>query len=66
MAGLFGGAPAPQAAPPMPQLAPPTPMPVPDPDDERRAALKQMQVDNAGKTRMSDTIIGGNSDSLGG
>lgn len=64
MAGLFGGTPV-AAAPPMPQLQQPTPMPVPDPDEERRAALKEMQVANAGKTRMSDTIIGANDDRLG-
>lgn len=64
MAGLFGDAPASPPPPQMPVLAQPTPMPVPDPDEERRAALKEMQIARAGKTTRADTIIGG-SDTLG-
>lgn len=63
MGSLFGSPPVAQA-PPMPQLQQPTPMPIPDKDDERRAALKQMQAARAGKTTTADTIIG-SSDSLG-
>lgn len=64
MGSLFGSSPA-AAAPPMPQLAQPTPMPIPDKDEERRAALKEMQVRRAGKTTMADTIIGSSDDRLG-
>lgn len=63
MAGLFGS-PSPPPPPPMPQLQQPSPMPIPDKDEQRRAALKDMQMARAGKTTTADTIIG-SSDSLG-
>lgn len=70
MAGLFGGgqqaAPVVQQVPvEQPVLAQPAPMPVPDPEAQRRAALKADAIAAAGKTTRENTIIGSN-DRLGG
>ena len=69
MAGLFGGGggyqPPPQTIVEPPVLAQPTPMPVPDPEAQRRAALRADAIAAAGKTTRQSTIIGSD-DRLGG
>ena len=68
MAGLFGG--GQQAAPPPAPMMPviektPEPAPVPDTEEQKRAALRQTAMDRARMTSRRSTIIGDDGDTLG-